>query len=174
MKVSCDVILDLIPLVKDQAASEDSEDLVLEHIGSCEKCKTEFENYGGVAPKKLDDEKIISSMKKSLFFTGLTLLILGALVGVALSNSFGMFYNFILMPVVGGLGYLIFKKQWYLAPLGILAMSYLWLFVNAVIEGGFSRWAFYSPIYLSGIYTFLVLIGAVIAKLLEFAFKKEV
>lgn len=174
LKVPCGVILDLIPLVKDQVASCDSRDLVLNHIESCNQCKDEFENYEGLAPDKLDDEKILASIKKSLFFMGLTLLFLGALVGIALSNSFGMFYNFILMPLVGGLGYVVFKKQWYLVPLGVLAMSYLWLFITFVIEGGLAPWAFYSPVYLSSIYAFLVFIGAVIAQLLEFAFRKEV
>lgn len=41
-KISCEVCLDLIPLVKDNVASEDSMNLVQEHIQECESCKNEF------------------------------------------------------------------------------------------------------------------------------------
>ena len=36
MKISCDVILDLMPLVKDGVASDDSSTIVKEHIKNCE------------------------------------------------------------------------------------------------------------------------------------------
>ena len=39
IEISCQVCLDLIPLVKDNVASEDSKKLVLEHIRQCEACK---------------------------------------------------------------------------------------------------------------------------------------
>ena len=42
-KISCDICMDLIPLVKDGIASEDSCDAVTKHISKCEKCKVEFD-----------------------------------------------------------------------------------------------------------------------------------
>ena len=42
-KISCDICMDLIPLVKDGIASEDSCDAVKKHISKCEKCKVEFD-----------------------------------------------------------------------------------------------------------------------------------
>ena len=38
MKVSCDVIRDLLPLYTDQAASADTVALVEEHLASCPAC----------------------------------------------------------------------------------------------------------------------------------------
>ena len=39
MRLSCDVIQDLLPLYVDRACSEDSGKLVETHIADCEKCK---------------------------------------------------------------------------------------------------------------------------------------
>lgn len=174
MKISCDVITDLIPLVKDDVASEDSRNLVLEHINACETCKMELENYKLSGQDGLDDKKIIASIKRSIIIMRLSLLVIGSIIGVALSNSFGMFYNFIIMPVVGVLGYISLKKKWYLAPLGVFILSYLWLFIYGIRDGGFVIDVLYYPIYFSSIYTFLVLLGVFISKLLNFAFRKEV
>ena len=38
-KISCEICKDLIPLVKDGIASEDSVAAVEEHIKECENCK---------------------------------------------------------------------------------------------------------------------------------------
>ena len=40
MKISCEVIQDLLPLYVEKLASKDSELLIEEHIGECEQCKT--------------------------------------------------------------------------------------------------------------------------------------
>jgi predicted anti-sigma-YlaC factor YlaD len=45
IEISCQVCLDLIPLVKDNVASEDSKKLVLEHIRQCEACKDEYRKW---------------------------------------------------------------------------------------------------------------------------------
>lgn len=39
MKISCDVIQDILPLYVENIVSEDSEKMVEEHLDSCEKCK---------------------------------------------------------------------------------------------------------------------------------------
>ncbi len=173
MKCSCDVILDLIPLVKDGVASQDSRDLVLHHVEICQSCKEEFENYNPNALNKIDDRKIISSIKKNIFIMGLILLAIGSMIGVALSNSSSMFYNFIIMPVIGVLGYLILKTKWYFALVGMFGLSYVWLVTSGIVQDGFAIEVFHYSIYLSGIYTFLVFLGVVIAKLLGFAFNKN-
>ena len=48
---------------------------------------------------------------KAFFFVGMALLLIGAAVGVALTDSMSMFYNFILMPGVGMLGYWLFRGK---------------------------------------------------------------
>ena len=38
-KISCDICKDLIPLVKDEISTEDSRNVVKEHIKTCESCR---------------------------------------------------------------------------------------------------------------------------------------
>ena len=57
-KISCDICMDLIPLVKDGIASEDSCDAVTKHISKCEKCKVEFDEIK--EKKKINNEDIKS------------------------------------------------------------------------------------------------------------------
>ena len=121
MNIPCNVILDLIPLVKDGVASSDSTMIVEEHIKGCENCKAEFEAFKTVNVEQpmLKDEKILFAIKRSIFITQLVVLIVGAIIGVAMTNSMGMFYNFIIMPVVGGISFVALKKKWYVAPISI-------------------------------------------------------
>lgn len=175
MKISCDVILDLIPLVKDGVASDDSTVIVNEHIKNCEGCKAEFDIFEATRLEQpsIKDQKIISAIKRSIFITQLTILIIGAIIGVALSNSMGMFYNFIIMPIIGGVSVIAFNRKWYLTPLTIFVLTYLWQTVMDIVLGGFDWIALYSGLYYSIIYAILVCLGVVIVMLLKFAFKKE-
>ena len=43
-KITCDICKDLMPLVKDGIASEDSRLAVMEHVNECETCKKLFES----------------------------------------------------------------------------------------------------------------------------------
>lgn len=42
MKVSCDIIKDLLPLYYDGVCSEDSKELIEEHFHTCDTCKAEL------------------------------------------------------------------------------------------------------------------------------------
>ncbi len=176
INISCDVCLDLIPLVRDKVASEDSNGLVYEHIDKCDSCKAEFA-YTDNNQDIIDDKKIIHSIRKSLFLTALIFIACGALLGVYLSNSMNMFYNFLIMPIVGGSGYLILKKKWVWTPLWIFILSYVWLFIQNAFEGmlssGFTVETLYIPLFYSGIYAGLTILGVVIVALLKYAFRKE-
>ena len=41
----CNIIRDLLPLYADEVCSEDSKEMVQEHIASCEDCRQELEDY---------------------------------------------------------------------------------------------------------------------------------
>ncbi|MBB6218327.1 hypothetical protein HNQ80_004491 [Anaerosolibacter carboniphilus] len=111
MNISCDVILDLIPLVKDHVASKDSTKLVSEHLKNCESCKHEFENYTLPIGTEIDDKRILSSIKKKLFFITSALLFIGAFIGMVLNkNSSSSFMPSIIMVLsIIFIGVLIFK-----------------------------------------------------------------
>lgn len=175
--ISCDVCLDLIPLVKDGVASEDSIAIVNRHINYCKSCKDIFNGENINLDIQIDDKKIIGSIKKNLYLIGILLILIGDLFGIGLSNSMGMFYNFVIMPIIGGCSYFLLKKKWFYAPIGVFLLSYFWLLIAYLIEGILEHSSiiqfFAAPLVLSTIYSTLAIVGIVIVVLLKFAFKKE-
>lgn len=174
--VSCKIIEDLIPLVRDGIASDQSVELVKSHIKHCKSCE-EVLKGSNIGEENMEvnigDEKIIRQIKKSLLSTQIIILIIGGIIGVALTNSMGMFYNFAIMPLLGGLSIVILGRKWYLLPLGVILLSYIWQIVELSISHKFVWPILYGAMYLSGIYGALLLLGVIIALLLRFAFRKE-
>ncbi|MBU5485202.1 zf-HC2 domain-containing protein [Clostridium sp. MSJ-11] len=67
MKISCDVIRDLLPLYYDNICSEESRKLVNEHIETCEKCKMELESMSmviDVTKKNLDEMEMMKNVSR--------------------------------------------------------------------------------------------------------------
>ncbi len=79
MKISCKIIEDLLPLYYDSICSEESKDLVNEHLKNCESCKktldTISENTKSETKEKLKSLKSVSDtwlkFKKKLILKGL-------------------------------------------------------------------------------------------------------
>lgn len=113
MNVPCDIIQDLIPLVKDNVASEGSINLVSEHLKSCESCKIEFEKYSLPIKKDIDDKRVLSSIEKKLFLITSALLFLGAFIGMVLNNSISPNFMPIIIIALSSVvvGILIFKFE---------------------------------------------------------------
>lgn len=176
-ELPCNVIQDMIPLVKDNVASQETIKIVTEHIDSCEGCKTEFNSFVAVPVLETDDKKNIKQIKKHVFKVGFFVLVLGAMLGVAMSFSSGVFYNFYIMPLVGALGYLFLRRKCFYVPIGIFVISYIWMLVINIFEAmpnqGFSLEILVYPLTMCFIYVLLVSIGVLIGWLIHFAFKKE-
>lgn len=174
-KISCDVCMDLLPLVKDDVASEDSKVLVQNHIKECKNCQDILKSFEEIP--KMNEEKIINKIKKQLFTIAIIIISLGGLVGLALSESMGMFYNILIMPTIGAIGYFTLKRKAYLVPLTLLVFSYIWLLVKYIAEGMFIETPmFYGltiPLYWGMIYSGLCVLGILIGFLLDIAFRKE-
>ncbi len=143
-KISCDTCMDLMPLVTDCIASEDSRLLVEEHIKTCESCKNVFMS-ADPSKVQMNDKIIVGKIKKQLSYFILVVILIGAVSGMMLTNSMNMFYNALIMPLIGGLGFLVLRKKT------------VWLTI----------------LFYSGIYTFFIIIGIVIAMLLEYAFRRD-
>ncbi len=181
LKVTSDIIRDLIPLVKDGVASTDSVQLVEAGIQLDEQLKAEFEQYDELSfeSKELDlppalDMKIISAMKRSFFMTQMLILIAGTAIGIAVTNSFEMMYNFLLMPFIGALAIFSFKSKWkFIVPIAILAITFVWQLTARIIIEDSAMSAFADAIFFSIVYALLSAIGLVIGLLLKYAFGKE-
>ena len=168
-QLSCDICMDLIPLVKDGVASEDSRSAVLRHIESCPSCAA---LYGGEAGPEPDRERLWKKLSVSLHrFLGLVM-VFGIFFGLSLTAGSDMFYNSILMPIIGALGYVIFRwRAVYWVPVLMAATNA----VGCVIElaRGTESVEIISVFWWTAIYCLFVWVGILIAWLLHFALRKE-
>lgn len=51
MKISCDIIRDLLPLYKDSVCSDATKDMVEDHLSGCEGCREYYEQMSGELPE---------------------------------------------------------------------------------------------------------------------------
>jgi len=90
--IDCKVIQDLIPLVKDDIASEESKLLVLEHCEKCSVCKLDKEDLHMENRVQIEnDNNIIKNIKKQIVFSktlfiGIGILLASMVWGVILVN----------------------------------------------------------------------------------------
>lgn len=174
-EISCDVCLDLLPLVTDGIASDASRNAVLQHIAGCESCRMLSEN-GVTAAPELNEKRVLQSIKRRLALSALAMIVLGALLGVGLSDSSLVFYNVLLMPTVGALGYYGLREKAYLVPLVMLPSVCGWYLLKYFFSGNLARegiGVLVSAPYWALIYAGLAALGSFIAFLLHFAFRKE-
>lgn len=179
MKVTSDVIRDLIPLVKDGVASDDSVALVKHYLRKDEALRVEFEAAGEEWHKDEPierDEQLVRAIKRGVLSAQISILIIGAWFGIVMTGSFGMFYNILIMPLVGVLAVFSIRSRWHLAtPLAVFAAAYVWQAGEYLIKGGYSSpgLSFVAALPYSAIYALLAGVGVIIGLLLKFAFKKE-
>lgn len=103
MKVSCDVVKDLLPLYHDNVCSIDSCRLIEEHIEKCEECKNELEAYDieikGV--NNIDEVGLLKGIskkwkrdKKTSFLKGIaTISSVGSILSIILYNLNGSYVD---------------------------------------------------------------------------------
>lgn len=172
IKITCDICDDLFPIVKDGVSSEDSKSAVLEHINTCERCKSIY-NIQDIAP--INDIEITKKIKSKIMIIGILLLSIGIMVGIGIPANEFMFYNIIIMPIVGGLGYLTLKNKCYYVLITVFVSVYLrWLYdtFGYALNGQFVN-AFIGPLWWATIYVFFTTIGVVIAFLFSFGLRRE-
>lgn len=175
-EISCDICMDLLPLVCDGIASEDSKAAVEAHVKTCEMCRRLYESgrMGDMDVKvtAVDTVKAFEKFRRKLqMFSGM-LLMFGIFFGLSLTAGDDMFYNSLIMPVIGALGYYVFReKALYTVP-GLLLITYSFINFFGLIRGveymdflSMTMWVF--------IYSIFVWIGILVAWLLHFAFRKD-
>ena len=170
--ISCEICLDLMPLVKDEVASDDSKQAVYEHLKGCTSCQT---MYGKDIAFENSEQHILIKLKRYISTICLVILILGILFGVSLSANQFMFYNVLIMPFIGAMSYVILKKKALYVCVAIFVVVYLrWLYdsMGYAFEGDLIQ-AFVPPFIWSLIYVGLTIFGVIIAFLLHYGLKKE-
>ena len=103
--------MDLIPLVKDGIASDDSVKAVTLHTEQCDSCRALL---GDIPSPAADTDKAFKKFTGQLRTFSVMLMMFGLLFGFGLTAGSEIFYNSIIMPAIGALGYVIFG--WNLWP----------------------------------------------------------
>lgn len=94
MKISCEVINDLLPLYHDEVCSEESKRIVEEHLKECENCREIAKKIGGefhVPQKELDDATFFKNIQqeykiKNIVFSILLICLVG--IGSHLARNY--------------------------------------------------------------------------------------
>lgn len=167
-KLPCDVVMDLIPLVKDHVASKESEELVKAHIRECENCRQYYELLEDTS---FDDQKIMDNIrhKRNLYLS--FILLTGIITGYQLSSSYYMVFNVLIMPVIGILSHMIKPVKTYrLALFCAAAFTVLSLF-GTLLQYGFHDGIIMNTLIIFILMFTLIMIGKLIAMLLYYAWK---
>lgn len=171
-KITCEICKDLLPLVKDGIASEDSRLAVEEHIKVCESCKALYDGFVEEALVNPDLERELGKLKKKLQTFSAIVLMFGIFFGLSLTASQEMFYNSLIMPVLGVLGYVLFRwNALYQVPMLLLG-TMLGINYFGVVRG-MEVMAVMEVVTWVGIYSVFVGLGVLVAGLLHFVFRKE-
>lgn len=166
-KISCEICRDLMPLVRDGVALHDSWEAVLQHLKECPDCKAIFDREP--APVQGGEHGLQRVMRKLQIFTGM-LMMFGILYGLSLTAGGDLFYNVILMPLIGGVGYYLFRwKALYRLPL-LLTVTH---FFSNLAGMGNEYLDAYSLLLWSFLYSTFACLGVIIAALLHFVFRRE-
>lgn len=166
-EISCEICRDLIPLVRDGVASPDSREAVLAHLETCPECSGIFR---GELPLEYRGEQAFGKLIHKIRLFAAMLLMFGILFGISLTAGSGLFYNVVLMPVIGAVGYFLFRwKAMYRLPLLLTVTHFLSNLAgmgNEYLDG-------YSLLLWSFLYSLFALLGVIIAALLHYVFRKE-
>ena len=65
-QIPCDVARDLMPLMAEGMASEDSEGLLKQHLSHCPACKAQYDSMGSAPAGDIVEQAPLRSLKKAL------------------------------------------------------------------------------------------------------------
>lgn len=168
-KIDCDICLDLMPLVKDGIASDGSRQAVEEHLKTCPSCRALWD---GGPPPSTNGEKAFLKFQRQIQIFSAMVMMFGIFFGLSLTAGGDIFYNTLIMPVIGGLGYFIFRwKALYNVPILLLLTHGVTNLFG--LMRGVEHLDLYSLLMWTVLYSIFALIGVLIAGLLHFSLRKE-
>lgn len=166
-EITCEMCMDLMPLVHDSVASRDSIDAVQRHIQACPECKALFE---GECPEPANRDQLQKKIQKEARVFSSMVLMFGIFYGLMLTAGSGLFLNILIMPMIGAIGYYLFRwKALYKIPILLLVTH----FATNALGLGEEYLHLASLLMWTGLYCLFALVGTAIAALLHFALKKE-
>lgn len=91
----CNIIKDLLPLYADEVCSEDSREMVQEHISVCKDCKQELEDYRyNTGLPEVPTDVAIKKFKKKMNKKNLTKIVVSVIIclNIILGGMFALFF----------------------------------------------------------------------------------
>ncbi len=181
MKNKCNIVRDLLPLYVENMASEDTMSFVKEHLKECSSCRKECKamrapsvgiSFGGKQDAKRELKRVAKDISNRIKIACLIPMMFMLIFGLGLSVGFEPIANFVLMPLVGILGYFVFYwKSIFVLPLIVWTTSGIMNFFHWAM--GTEYMEAINFLAVSGIYLVFILVGVLISALLHYAFQKE-
>ena len=118
MKKECSIVRDLLPLYIEDMVSENTAVFVGEHLKNCPSCQREYANMqipadGETIGVKHEErayfQKATRSLREKLRFLCALPMMFALIFGTSLAVGFEPVANVVIMPIVGVLGYVIFR-----------------------------------------------------------------
>ena len=170
IQITCDMCMDLMPLVHDGVASDDSIAAVEAHVCACADCRALYE---GQLAQTDRSGRVLADIRKKLRFFMAMVLVFGVLYGVSLTAREGLFLNAVVMPIIGAVGYYLLRgKAVYQVPL-LIFVTHAVTNTFGLIRG-VEHLDLLTLLMWCGLYALFALAGLAVAWLLHFALGKEV
>lgn len=179
MKIDCCIVRDILPLYAENMVSQETADLIKEHLRECVDCKKEADYLTSDTLNHTEqlsfEEKDVLPLRKfakkfnmQMQSMSYALIILFVFLGLSITAGSDMMYNSLIMPAVGVFGYYSFRlKALYKLPVLLLFIE-VFAFVFKLVKTDL-----FSLFTWSLIYYIFIFAGVAIAYLLHFAFRKE-
>lgn len=162
----CDLYMDLMPLVKDGAASEASRAALEAHLKECEMCRELYDTIPETAaePDESRVKKTMEKIRQRYHHSLLALGVLGVLLGVLLTMTRNMALTVAIFPMVGLGAYFLWRSRSLFIPLLVFSASWLLLSLRDGNTAEAVGWSFN--------YAYACLVGVLAGGVLAFIFDK--
>lgn len=169
--IPCEVIMDLIPLVKDHVASKESVKLVYEHIEHCENCRSFMQDIQSL---EINDKKIIQDIKSKRNKILLSFCMIGIIMGVLLTiEPYYMFWNILVLPIIGVLCWIIQPTKTYRLSAIVAILFSTFKFIYILLEGSYYTGISFTFIFDLCIVFALIELGNLLAFLIHYVWKGD-
>lgn len=162
----CDLIMDLMPLAKDGAASDASRTAIEMHLMECPACRELYDSLPDttVEPDEGRVKKTMEIIRDRYHRSLLVLGVLGVLLGVLLTMTRNMALSVAIFPMVGLGAYFLWRSRSLVIPLLVFSASWLLLFLRDGNGPEAVGWSFN--------YAYACLVGVLTGGVLAFVFDK--
>lgn len=173
VRIDCGICADLMPLVEDGVACEQSREAVRKHLEDCEACRAKYRDFSEAeqAAAVPDDAKVIRRVREGMavwMLNGMLLSLIAGAVMVSAASASPWLAALIFPALCGGI-YLTGMRIWKWSP---LSAGGCWIVVTLLTQG--SRLLDYPMALLTSLYPIaLSYLGVLAAALLKYAFKGE-